>query len=107
MHMNRQKKWLIYILVLLCIRCGLPVGAAMPETVLPGGMAFGVKFACEGLVVVGFTEVTTETGSCMPAFDASSIISFGVFCLNVTEQSPALIIMLVSGKIDSEKTSVL
>ena len=82
MHMNRQKKWLIYILVLLCIRCGLPVGAAMPETVLPGGMAFGVKFACEGLVVVGFTEVTTETGSCMPAFDAGLRIGDRIFAVN-------------------------
>ena len=87
MHMNRQKKWMIYVLVLLCIRCGLPAEAAIPETVLPGGMAFGVRFACEGLVVVGFTEVTTENGSCMPAYDAGLRIGDRIFAVNDTKVS--------------------
>ena len=82
MYMKRQKKWLIYILILLGIWCGLPAAAVLPETVLPGGMAFGVKFACEGLVVVGFTEVTTETGSCMPAYDAGLRIGDRIFAVN-------------------------
>lgn len=59
------------VLLLLCIWCIQPIRAAIPEQVLPGGMAFGVKFACDGVMVVGFTEVVgADNNSCMPAYDA-------------------------------------
>ncbi len=59
------------MLGILCLglAMGIPTGAQLPS-VYPGGMAFGVKFACDGLVVVGFSEVVTDAGSAMPAYDA-------------------------------------
>ena len=47
-----------------------PVRAAGEETVAVGGMPFGVRFAADGVVVVGFTEVETEAGRVSPASDA-------------------------------------
>lgn len=56
---------------LVCFMCVQPIRAAVPDEVLPGGMAFGVKFACDGPMVVGFTEVVdANNGSSMPAYDA-------------------------------------
>lgn len=71
----RQKKdrigGCVGVLLLLCIWCIQPIRAAIPEQVLPGGMAFGVKFACDGVMVVGFTEVVdADNDSSMPAYDA-------------------------------------
>lgn len=73
--MGKQTVWRkarhIGTLILLCVWCIHPIQAAIPEQVLPGGMAFGVKFACDGLMVVGFTEVVDEdNNSSMPAYDA-------------------------------------
>ncbi len=60
------------LLAVLCFAQPLsqPVRAQGMGEVLPGGMPFGVKFACDGLVVVGFSEVVTAEGSAMPAYDA-------------------------------------
>ena len=84
MDMKKQKRWMCCLLVLVWFWCGAgrTMAAGMPEAVLPGGMAFGVKFACEGLVVVGFTEVTTENGSCMPAYDAGLRMGDRIFAVN-------------------------
>ena len=37
---------------------------------IPGGIAFGVKFQTEGIMVVGFDDVETSSGKTNPAFDA-------------------------------------
>ncbi len=45
------------------------VSAAGRELIV-GGIPFGVKFMSNGIVVVGFTEIETEGGSRIPAYDA-------------------------------------
>ena len=79
-----QKKWLILLLTVLCVwsGCGQWAVAVTPKTLLPGGMAFGVKLSCDGLIVVGFTEVVTENGSCMPAYDAGLRINDRIVSVN-------------------------
>ncbi len=42
----------------------------VPENVYVGGMPFGVKFYSQGIIIVGFTEIETETGIETPALDA-------------------------------------
>lgn len=71
--MEKQKNRMRWIGVLLAVWLGCiqPVQATLPEVVLPGGMAFGVKFACDGPMVVGFSEVMdADNDSCMPAYEA-------------------------------------
>lgn len=36
----------------------------------PGGVAFGVRFQTDGLIVIGFSDVVTDSGKCNPAYDA-------------------------------------
>lgn len=71
--MGRQKnrvRW-IGVTLMLFLLCAQPLRAAIPTQVLPGGMTFGVKFACDGLMVVGFTEVVdADNQSSMPAYEA-------------------------------------
>jgi len=78
------KKCLLPALAVLWfwIGTGQTVMAQGPETVLTGGMAFGVKFACDGLVIVGFTEVHTENGSIVPAYDAGLRINDKIVSVN-------------------------
>ena len=84
MRKKTMGKWSAALLSVLCLWCTAAgvAEAALPETVLPGGMAFGVRFACDGLVVVGFTEVETENGSCMPAYDAGLRINDRIYAVN-------------------------
>jgi len=84
MNKRIQKKWLILLLTVLCVwsGCGQWAVAVTPKTLLPGGMAFGVKLSCDGLIVVGFTEVVTENGSCMPAYDAGLRINDRIVSVN-------------------------
>jgi len=84
MRTKGVRKWSAAVLAVLCLWCTAAgtVEAAHPDTVLPGGMTFGVRFACDGLVVVGFTEVETENGSCMPAYDAGLRINDRIFAVN-------------------------
>ena len=86
MNKRIQKKWFLLLLTVLCLwSCsGQVVFADTPKTVLPGGMAFGVKLSCDGLIVVGFTEVVTENGSCMPAYEAGLRINDRIFSVNGT-----------------------
>jgi len=81
MWRTKWNKWAVCLLVLISI-CICPVAAAIPSEVYPGGMPFGIKFACDGLVVVGFTEVVTEEGVCMPAFDAGLRVNDIIFRVN-------------------------
>ncbi|MBR4961986.1 MAG: PDZ domain-containing protein, partial [Clostridia bacterium] len=84
MRTKGVRKWGAAVLAVLWLWCTAAgtVGAAHPDTVLPGGMTFGVRFACDGLVVVGFTEVETEKGSCMPAYDAGLRINDRIVAVN-------------------------
>lgn len=68
--------------VLLCLV--LPVGASDVRQVYPGGMPFGVKFSCNGLVIVGFTEVDTVSGSSTPAYDAGLRVDDVILSVNGT-----------------------
>lgn len=71
--MGKQTKWMrqVGITLVVCLLCMQSIQATIPEKVLPGGMAFGVKIACNGLVIVGFTEVIdADNSSLMPAYDA-------------------------------------
>ena len=52
--------------VLLCLQCAIAVFAG--RVVYPGGMPFGVKFSCDGLMIVGFSEIAEADGN--PAYDA-------------------------------------
>lgn len=52
--------------LILCVI--LPISAN--ERFLPGGMPFGVKLCCEGVLVVGVGEVETENGMVSPAKNA-------------------------------------
>ena len=45
-------------------------GAGGIKELIPGGMAFGVKFFTEGALVLGTTGVETASGICSPAKDA-------------------------------------
>jgi len=60
----------ILALFLIICQIPLPIYAETPQSVLPGGMAFGVKFACNGLIIVGFAEVDSEEGNTAPAYEA-------------------------------------
>lgn len=62
------------LLLCLCLLtvAALPVGAVgSPREVLVGGMPFGVKFYTDGVLVVGFCDVTRADGkTCNPAREA-------------------------------------
>lgn len=54
------------VCALLCIQCAIAAFAG--RVVYPGGMPFGVKFSCDGLMIVGFSELKEAVGN--PAYDA-------------------------------------
>lgn len=47
-----------------------PTTSSTPSTLIPGGFPFGVKFTTEGVLVVGFCDITTQDGQKNPARDA-------------------------------------
>ena len=61
------------VMLVLSVCLSLSVGAAKTPSkyegvrLIPGGQTFGVKFSIEGLVVVGFCEVDTDSGNICPA----------------------------------------
>lgn len=73
----RIKKWIICLsaLALMFTPIGaesiiLKTNATEPDTICIGGMPFGVKFFSQGIIIVGFTEIQTESGVETPAYDA-------------------------------------
>ena len=46
------------------------VGAYAGKLLYPGGMPFGIKFATDGVMIVGFCDVTTDGGMKNPATDS-------------------------------------
>lgn len=66
---------LLALCLCFCMLLGLavlPAGAAsaLPEEVLLGGVPFGVRFFTDGIFVVGYSDVKTETGGKNPAREA-------------------------------------
>lgn len=48
----------------------------------PGGMAFGVKFHTDGVLVVGFCDIQTENGKINPAYEAGVRIKDVITAVN-------------------------
>lgn len=55
---------------LLAYPCASAAKADLPDALIPGGMAFGVKFYAKGAVVIGVTDVETASGLVSPARNA-------------------------------------
>ena len=68
--MNRRKWGIGIAALVVAVLCLLPasVSAEVPESVLLGGMPFGVRFMADGIVVVGFSEA--KQGELNPAYAA-------------------------------------
>ncbi len=76
--MAGKKRFFKYTLSLLCacfllLSC-VPLAAIaetdVPDTLIPGGMAFGVRFYAKGAIVIGIADVETAGGVRSPARDA-------------------------------------
>ena len=59
----------IFIIAAAVLCSAVPVFASL-DKVSVGGMPFGVKFLSDGIVIVGFTDVETSSGTETPAYDA-------------------------------------
>lgn len=71
----QNRRWVQFALVCVILTFSCAVGTAAGRCVYPGGMPFGVKFSCDGLMIVGFSEVeespgSGNNGSKNPAYDA-------------------------------------
>ena len=51
------------------------VGGYADKRLYPGGMPFGIKFATDGVMIVGFCDVVCESGVKNPASDAGLVIN--------------------------------
>ncbi len=80
--MNRRSKkvFAVLISVFMVFSFSIPISAKGIETangvieeLIPGGMAFGVKFFTDGAVVIGTTGVETASGIVSPAKDSGLI----------------------------------
>ncbi|MCQ2430132.1 MAG: PDZ domain-containing protein [Clostridia bacterium] len=75
---KRLRRLLSVVLVLvlavgigtLTVQAAPAGGSPARDEVILGGMPFGVRFYTEGVLVVGFCDVDTNTGVCNPARDA-------------------------------------
>lgn len=67
----------------------VPAAAQSPESVGVGGMPFGVRFTAEGVVIVGFSEVVTESGVVNPAKDAGLCAGDVIVAVNGEEIATA------------------
>lgn len=56
-----------------------PISAAV---VIPGGMPFGVKLCCDGVLIVGVGEIETSEGAKSPARDAGLLVSDVILAVN-------------------------
>lgn len=66
------------------LTCMAPAAAADAGQLLltPGGMAFGVKFHTDGVLVVGFCDIQTENGKINPAYEAGVRIKDVITAVN-------------------------
>lgn len=76
--MTGKKRWIGALLSLLCV-CFLlfpcvPLAASAEQVsddaLIPGGMAFGIRFYAKGAIVIGIADVETAGGTRSPARDA-------------------------------------
>ena len=74
--MKTKLKSLLAVLLVCTLLCGVSVcdaqaaGVAQSKMLIPGGVPFGVKFITEGVLVVGFSDVPTDSGQKNPAREA-------------------------------------
>ena len=70
---SKIRPWLVAalaaVLVVAALAPAVTARAAEARTVLPLGRAVGIKLFSDGVMVVGFSEVSGETGSSAPARD--------------------------------------
>ena len=78
------------------------------EKILVGGMPFGVKFYSEGIIIVGFSEIETESGTKTPAYDAGLRVNDVITHVNGKEvaTSAELVKMIENAKEEIEITYV-
>lgn len=72
---TRRSHAILCAVVCVLVAFSLAIGIAAGNIVYPGGMPFGVKFSCDGLMIVGFSEIEDIAGSGAaggknPAYDA-------------------------------------
>jgi stage IV sporulation protein B len=74
---NTKRLYAVAVAVLLLFALWAPAATAEPvyassvtKELIPGGMAFGIKFFTEGAVILGTTGVETASGVVSPAKDA-------------------------------------
>lgn len=60
------------------------INAENVDEVIVGGVPFGVKFYSEGLVIVGFCDVITDSGAVTPAYDAGLRVNDKITHVNDT-----------------------
>ncbi|MBE6683595.1 MAG: SpoIVB peptidase [Ruminococcaceae bacterium] len=74
MEKFKNKNRLLALAAAFLLVISLPITAAAEGSeeieLIPGGMAFGIKFHVKGAIVLGTTGVETETGMASPAKDA-------------------------------------
>lgn len=73
------------IIIILNVVSPIPASAAKYDRVDVGGMPFGVKFFSQGIVVVGFTDIETDTGKSAPAYDAGLRVNDIITHINGTQ----------------------
>ena len=60
-----------FILLLAVLSVTMPISAkSTPKMLYPGGMPFGIRFSTDGIIAVGFCDVTENGVSSSPARDA-------------------------------------
>ena len=58
------------------------IASELPDTLIPGGFPFGVKFYTKGVIVVGVSEVESENGFVSPASLAGIRKGDVIICVN-------------------------
>lgn len=72
LHMRLSHE-ILYTVTCILVALLLASGMVAGDIVYPGGMPFGVKFSCDGLMIVGFSEmedIKDFDGCKNPAYDA-------------------------------------
>jgi len=68
--------------VIICISCTATTLYASEKKLIPGGMAFGVRLFCEGVLVVGVDEVSLAGNVSSPAKDAGIMANDVILSVN-------------------------
>ena len=66
----QKRAFALLVALVLVFTLSATASASGPrKELIPGGMAFGVKFFTEGCIVIGTTGVESASGLCSPAKD--------------------------------------